>query len=51
MISSVCLLSMPLAFHLSMLNALSDIVEVWEGLGGEKVARGCGGVLQVVQIQ
>ena len=44
MLSSVCLLSIPLAFHCSMLNILSDMV------GGEGV-RSCGGVIQAVQIQ
>ena len=34
-----------------MLNALPDMVDVWAGLGGREGARGCGGVLQVVQIQ
>ena len=44
MLSSVCLLPIPLAFHCSMLNDLSDMVGVRAGLGGG------GGVLQV-QIQ
>ena len=51
MLSSICLLPMPLAFHCSMLNVLSDMVGVWAGLGGSEGARGCGGVLQAVQIQ
>ena len=34
MLSSVCLLPMPLAFHYSMLNILSDMVGMWAGLGG-----------------
>ena len=34
MLSSVCLLPIPLAFHCSMLNVLSDTVGVWAGLGG-----------------
>ena len=34
-----------------MFNALSDMVEVWAGLGGGEGARGCGGVPQEVQIQ
>ena len=50
MLSSVRLLPMPLAFHCSMLNVLSDMEGVWAVLGGEG-ARGCGGVLQAVQIQ
>ena len=36
MLSSVCLLPMPLAFHCSMLNVLSDMVGVWVGLGGSE---------------
>ena len=51
MLSSVCLLPMPLAVHCSILNVLSDMVGVWAGLGGGEGARGCGGVLQAVQIQ
>ena len=51
MLSSVFLLPMPLAFHCSMLNVLSDLVVVCAGLGGGEGARGCGGVLQAVQIQ
>ena len=51
MLSSVCVLPMPLAFHCSMLNDLSDMVGMWAGLGGGKGARGCGGVPQAVQIQ
>ena len=50
MLSSVCLLPMPLAFHCSMLNVLSDMVGVWAGLGGGEGARGCSGVLRAVQI-
>ena len=34
MLSSVCLLPIPLAFQCSMLNDLSDMVGVWAGLGG-----------------
>ena len=34
-----------------MLNALYDMVGVGAGLGGGEGARGCGGVLQAVQIQ
>ena len=56
MLSSVCLLPMPLAFHLSMLNVFSmskiDTVRyyhVGRRVGG--MEGGCGGVLQVVQIQ
>ena len=37
MLSSVCMLPMPLAFHCSMLNVLSDMVGVWAGLGGGEV--------------
>ena len=51
MLSSVCLLPMPLSFHCGMLNVLSDMVGVWAGLGGGEGARGCGGVLHAVQIQ
>ena len=51
MLSSVRLLSMPLAFHCTMLNVLSDMVAVWAGLGGVEDARGCGVVLQAVRIQ
>ena len=51
MFSSVCLLQIPLAFHCSMLNVLSDMVGVWVGLGGGEGVRGCGGIIQVVQIQ
>ena len=50
MLSSVCLLQMPLAFHCSMLNVLSDMVGVCGGLRGVQGARGEGGVLQVIQI-
>ena len=31
-----------------MLNVLSDMVDVWAGIGGGEGARSCGGVLQVV---
>ena len=48
-LSSVCLLPIPLAFHCSMLNNLSDMVVVWAGLGGGVGARGR--VIQAVQIQ
>ena len=51
MLSSVCLLPIPLAFHCSMLNDLSDMVGVWARLGGNEGARGRGGVIQAVQIQ
>ena len=51
MLSSVCLLPIPLAFHCCMLNDLSDMVGVWAGLGGGEGARGRGGVIQAVQIQ
>ena len=51
MLSSVCLLPIPLAFHCSMLNDLSDMVGVWTELGGDEGARGRGGVIQAVQIQ
>ena len=51
MLSSVCLLPIPLAFHCSMLNDLSDMVGVWMGLGGGVGVRGRGGVIQAVQIQ
>ena len=51
MLSSVCLLPVPLAFRCSMLNVLSGMVGVWTGLGGGEGARGCGGVLHAVQIQ
>ena len=50
MLSSVCLLPIPLAFHCSMLNELSDMVGVWVGLGGGEGARGRG-VIHAVQIQ
>ena len=40
-------ISVPLKY----VNALSDMVEVWAGLGGGEGARGSGGVPQVVQIQ
>ena len=49
MLSSVCLLPIPLAFHCSMLNDMSDMVGVWAGLGGGEGARG--GAIQAVQIQ
>ena len=51
MLSSVCLLPMPLAFHCSMLNGLSDMVGGWSVLGGGEGARARGGVIQAVQIQ
>ena len=51
MLISVCLFPIPLAFHCSMLNDLSDMVGVWAGLGGGEGARGCGGVIQAVHIQ
>ena len=51
MLSSVCLLPIPLAFHCSMLNDLSDMVGVWVGLGGGVGERGRVGVTQAVQIQ
>ena len=51
MLSSVCLLPIPLAFYCSMLNDLSDMVGVWVGLGSGVGARGRGGVIQAVQIQ
>ena len=47
MLSSVCLLPIPLAFHGIMLSVLS----VWAGLCGGEGARGCGGVIHAVQIQ
>ena len=34
MLNSVCLLLIPLAFHCSMLNDLSDMVVMWEGIVG-----------------
>ena len=51
MLSSVCLLPIPLAFHCSILNVLSDMVGVWAGLVGGEGARGCGGVIQAVHTQ
>ena len=51
MLRSVCLLPIPLAFHCSMLNDLSEMVGVWAGLDGGEGARGRGGVIQAVQIQ
>ena len=51
MLSSVCLLPIPLAFHCSMLNVLSDMVGIWAGVGSGGGARDCGGVIQAVQIQ
>ena len=45
MLSSVCLLPMPLAFHCSMLNILFNMVGMWPGLDGGVGTRGCGGVL------
>ena len=47
----VCLWPIPLAFHCSMLNDLSDMVGVWAGLGSGEGARGRGGIIQAVQIQ
>ena len=49
--SSVCLLPMPLVFHCSMLNVLSDMVGMWMGLDRGEGVRGCGGIQQAVQIQ
>ena len=40
MLSSVCLLPIPLAFQCSMLNVLSDMVGVWARLGGGEGASG-----------
>ena len=51
MLSSICVLPIPLAFHCSMLNVLSDMVGMWAELGSGEGARGCGGVIQAVQIQ
>ena len=51
MLSSVCLLPIPLALHCSMPNNLSDMVGVRAGLGAGVCARGRGGVTQAVQIQ
>ena len=51
MLSSVCLLRMSLAFQLSMLNALSDMVEVGAGQGRGEGVRGCSDVPQGVHIQ
>ena len=51
MLSSVCLFPIPLVFHCSMLNVLSDMVGVWAGLGSGQGARGCDGIIQAVQIQ
>ena len=51
MLGSVRLLPMPLAFHCSMLNVLSDMEGVCVVLCGGGGARGCAGVLQAVQIQ
>ena len=42
MLSTGCLLPIPLAFHCSMLNVLSDMVSVGAGLGGGEGARGGG---------
>ena len=50
-LSSVCLLPIPLSFHCSMLNVLSDMVSVWVGLGSGEGARGCDDVIETVQIQ
>ena len=51
LLSSVCLLPIPLAFHCSMLNVFSDMVGLWVGLSVGDGARGCSGVMQAVQIQ
>ena len=51
MLSSICLLPMPLAFYCSILNVFSDVVGMCAGLGGGEGASGCGDVPQVVQIQ
>ena len=51
MLSSVCLLPIPLAFHCSTLNVLSDMVGTWAGVGGGGGTRDFGGVIQAVQIQ
>ena len=51
MLSSVCLLPIPLTFHCSMLKVFSGMVGVWVGLGGGEGARVCGGVIQAVHIQ
>ena len=40
MLSSVCLLPIPLAFHCSMLNVLSDMVGMRAGLYGTDLAIG-----------
>ena len=45
MLGSVCLLLIPLAYYCSMLNVLSDMVGVWEGLGGDEGACVCGDVI------
>ena len=47
MLSSICLLPIPLAVHCSMLHNLSDMVGVWVGLGGGVCARGRGGIIQI----
>ena len=51
MLSSVCLLPIPLSFYCSMFNILSDMVGMWAGVGGGGGAHDCGGVIQAVQIQ
>ena len=51
MLSSVCLLPIPLAFHCSMLNDLSDMVGVEAGLGDGVDARGRGDIIHTIQIQ
>ena len=51
MLSAACLLPIPLAFHCSILNDLSDMVGVWAGIGGGDGVRGRGGGIQAVQIQ
>ena len=40
MLSYICLLPMPLAFHCSMLNVLSNMVGMWAGPGDGEGARG-----------
>ena len=51
MLSSACVLLIPLAFQCSVLNVLSDMVGAWAGLGGGECAHGCSGVILAVQIQ
>ena len=50
MFSSVFLFPIPLAFHCSMLNDLSDMVGMWAGLCGGDGTYVLGGVIQAVQI-